>query len=175
MRRLEDYEPCLRTISAESLSELLEDTAASLFPGEKAPAAEGIKASVHFEIRETGLWMDREAFSRIYENLLSNAARYARASICIRLYREQDFVVLEVSDDGRGFTAKDLRNAAAPYYKGERSRPASSSHYGLGLYICSLLAGKLGGGIQLANGENGGAKVTVRLVSFLNPMHPDAP
>ena len=175
VRRLEDYEPCLRTISAESLSELLEDTAASLFPGEKAPAAEGIKASVHFEIRETGLWMDREAFSRIYENLLSNAARYARASICIRLYREQDFVVLEVSDDGRGFTAKDLRNAAAPYYKGERSRPASSSHYGLGLYICSLLAGKLGGGIQLANGENGGAKVTVRLVSFLNPMHPDAP
>ena len=55
LRRLEDYEPCLRTISAESLSELLEDTAASLFPGEKAPAAEGIKASVHFEIRETGL------------------------------------------------------------------------------------------------------------------------
>lgn len=27
--------------------------------------------------------MDREAFTRIYENLLSNAARYARESICI--------------------------------------------------------------------------------------------
>lgn len=169
LRRLEDYEPCLRTVSAENLAELLEDTAASLFPGEKTAVSEGIKASIHCEIRESGLWLDREVFSQIYENLLSNAARYARASICIRLYREQDFVVLEVSDDGRGFTEKDLQNAFAPYYRGERNRPASSSHFGLGLYICSLLAGKLGGGIQLANGENGGAKVTVRILSFLTP------
>lgn len=165
LRRLEDYEPCLRAVSAESLAELLEDTAASLFPGEKAAAGEGIKAAVRFEIREAELWMDREAFTRIYENLLSNAARYARESICIRLYREQNFLVLEVSDDGRGFTGKDLRNAFAPYYRGERNGPASS-HFGLGLYICSLLAGKLGGGVQLANGDKGGARVTVRIISY---------
>ncbi len=166
LRRLEEYEPCLKALSSESLAELLEDTAASLFPGGKAAAAGGIKAAVRFEVRETEIWMDREAFTQIYENLLSNAARYARESICIRLCREQDFLILEVSDDGRGFTEKDLQNAFAPYYRGERSRPASSSHFGLGLYICSLLAGKLGGGIQLANGENGGAKVTVRIVSY---------
>ena len=172
LRRLEEYEPCLKALSSESLAELLEDTAASLFPGGKAAAAGGIKAAVRFEVRETETWMDREAFTQIYENLLSNAARYARESICIRLYREQDFLILEVSDDGRGFTEKDLQNAFAPYYRGERSRPASSSHFGLGLYICSLLAGKLGGGIQLANGENGGAKVTVKIISFLNPHVP---
>ncbi len=33
------------------------------------------------------MWMDREAFTRIYENLLSNAARYARESI--RIIREE--------------------------------------------------------------------------------------
>lgn len=33
------------------------------------------------------MWMDREAFTRIYENLLSNAARYARE--IIRIIREE--------------------------------------------------------------------------------------
>lgn len=166
LRRMEDYEPCLKAVSSESLTELLEDTAASLFPDEKEGAAEGIKATVLFEVSETELWMDQEAFSRIYENLLSNAARYARKTICIRLYREQEFVVLEISDDGKGFTEKDLQSAFAPYYRGERSGAASASHFGLGLYICSLLAGKLGGGIQLSNREGGGAKVTVKMISY---------
>ena len=75
-------------------------------------------------------------------------------------------MILEVADDGAGFTRKDLQNAFAPYYRGERSKPASSSHFGLGLYICSLLAEKLGGGMQLANVENGGAKITVKLITF---------
>lgn len=163
LRRLEDYEPCLKTVSSEALTELLEETAASLFSGEKKDSAGSIRTTVLSEICGKELWMDKEAFSRIYENLLSNAARYARENIGIRLYREQDFVVLEVADDGRGFTVKDLRNASAPYYRGERSEPASSSHFGLGLYICSLLAEKLGGGIQLSNGGDGGAKVTVRI------------
>lgn len=164
LRRMEDYEPCLKTVSSESLAELLEDTAASLFPSGKAAAAEGIKAVVCFEISEAELWMDREAFSQIYENLLSNAARYAREAVRIRLYREQEFVVLEVSDDGKGFTEKDLRSAFAPYYRGDRNGAASASHFGLGLYICSLLAGKLGGGIHLSNRKDGGAQVAVKMV-----------
>ncbi len=158
LRRLEDYEPCLKAVSSKSLAELLEETASSLFPTQKT--------AIHFEIQEQELWMDREAFSQIYENLLSNAARYARESILVRLYREEDFVILEVADDGAGFTRKDLQNAFAPYYRGDRGKPASSSHFGLGLYICSLLAEKLGGGMQLANVENGGAKVTVKLITF---------
>ena len=176
LRRLEDYDPCLKAVSSRTLAELLEETAASLFPGEKAPFKEGSlcesspaeagKAVLHVELDEQELWLDLEAFSQIYENLLSNAARYAKESICIRLYREQDFLVLEVADDGPGFTPKDLQNAFAPYYKGERSKPASSSHFGLGLYICSLLAGKLGGGLQLANGREDGAVVTVKITCY---------
>ena len=165
LRRLEDYDPSLKAVSSEALQELLEETAASLFPGEKTASAGGPTASVWFEIQEPKLWMDQEAFSQIYENLLSNAARYARENILIRLCTEQDFLVLEVADDGPGFTPKDLRNAFAPYYRGERGKPASASHFGLGLYICSLLAGKLGGSVQLGGGENGGAKVTVKMIS----------
>ena len=137
LRRLEDYAPCLRAVSAKALEELLEETAASLFPREKTAmgGAKGVETAIRFELQEQELWMDREAFSQIYENLLSNAARYARERIRVRLYREQDFLVLQVADDGVGFTAKDLQNAFAPYYRGDRGKPASSSHFGLGLYI----------------------------------------
>lgn len=191
LRRLEDYDPCLKVVSSDTLEELLEETATSLFLNKKGASygqgfkvesgqmaichgsgcAQDIKTMISVEIHEAELWMDLEAFSQIYENLLSNAARYAREHIGIRLYREQDFVVLEVSDDGVGFTQKDLQNAFAPYYRGERGKPASSAHFGLGLYICNLLAGKLGGGMQLTNGENGGAKVIVKMVSF-QKLHP---
>lgn len=67
LRRLEDYEPCLRAVSSRVLAELLEETAASLFPGEKgalygdSPAESG-KTSFRVELDEQELWLDRETY-----------------------------------------------------------------------------------------------------------------
>ena len=107
--------------------------------------------------------LDREALAQICENILSNAVRYAKETITISLEQEQEYVIITVEDDGTGFTKKDLANASLAYYRGEKTQADAASHFGLGLYISSILAGKLGGDLQFSNGTGGGAKVQIKI------------
>ena len=113
------------------------------------------------KVNSPTLTLDGDLISQVHSNLIANAIRYAVASVTLCLEETQDGLLLSVSDDGPGFDKISLEKAADPYFTEEKA-----DHFGLGLYICSLLAEKLGGGMQLANVENGGAKVTVKLITF---------
>lgn len=153
--RLEDYQPRPQEIPAQRITEAISETAQLLFPlGEVV---------FHSSITEQLLVMDLEAFLQIYENILSNAARYAKHKIAVSLDREGDVLTLSITDDGIGFSQKDLQYASAPYYRGEKHPLGSTPHFGLGLYICHVLAEKLGGSLHLANSAEGGAQVTVKI------------
>ena len=104
-----------------------------------------------------------EAFIQMYENILSNGGREAKHKIAVSLGREGDALTLSITDDGIGFSQKDLQYASAPYYRGEKPPLVSTPHFGLGLYICHVLAEKLGGSLHLANSAEGGAQVTVKI------------
>ena len=155
LRRLEDYEPCLRSVQLSWLKELLSETAALLFPKGRV--------EIYSDLEEQELLLDKEAFAQICENLLSNAARYAREKIAVSLHKEQDMFLFTVEDDGVGFSRKDLDNGALAYYRGDKTEAGEVTHFGLGLYICGLLAGKMGGDLSLENRPEGGARVTVKL------------
>ena len=157
LQRLEDYEPCVKRISPVSLEKMVYETGTMLFPDGKI--------EICSELGEEDLGMDREAFASICENLLSNAARYARNRITVFLRREGEGLIFCVEDDGPGFTEKDLKNASLAYYRGERTENGEN-HFGLGLYICQLLAEKLGGTLRVENGTAGG-KVTVKIEKIL--------
>ena len=151
LQRLEDYEPCFRRISSSALSDMVSETASLLFPDGKT--------EVSMELGEGEMLLDREAFAQICENILSNAARYAREKIEVSLRQEEDELVLCVEDDGVGFSEKDLASASLAYYRGEKTEAGTVTHFGLGLYICNLLAGKLGGTLNLSNRMEGGGRV----------------
>ena len=155
LQSLEDYEPCPRPIQSSALEDLVSETAGLLFPRGRV--------EIHSDLKEAELMLDKEAFAQICENILSNAARYAKEKITVSLYQEQDKLVFSVEDDGVGFSRKDLTNASLAYYRGEKTEAGAVTHFGLGLYICGLLAGKMGGDLSLDNGPGGGARVTVRL------------
>ena len=155
LQRLEDYEPCLKAISTFALTEMVSQTAAALFPNGQV--------QIRAELKEQDFMLDKEALAQICENILSNAARYVKEVVTISLEQEQEYLILTVEDDGTGFTKKDLANASLAYYRGERTQADAVSHFGLGLYISSILAQKLGGGLQLSNGTGGGAKVQIKI------------
>lgn len=155
LQRLEDYEPCLKPLSSSALTEMVSQTAAALFPSGQR--------EIHSELKEQDFMLDREALAQICENILSNAVRYAKETITISLEQEQEYVIITVEDDGTGFTKKDLANASLAYYRGEKTQADAASHFGLGLYISSILAGKLGGDLQFSNGTGGGAKVQIKI------------
>lgn len=104
------------------------------------------------------LCLDVGAVIQVYENLMSNAIRFAQSKVMIRCeYRNKTLSVI-VSDDGRGFTEKELMKADHPYYSGEGQK--QEYHFGLGLHICRTLCEKHGGTLQLENNPQSGAKIT---------------
>ena len=106
---------------------------------------------------EGGAALDAERVMQVFENLVSNAARFAAARVEATVEWDGNRLVLSVKDDGPGFTPEGLRRAAEPFYRGDG--PDAQGHLGLGLNICRVLCEACGGGLEIANGHEGGARV----------------
>jgi len=103
------------------------------------------------------LYVDMPAVFRTYENLVSNAVRYADKEVRIYCTVKDNILSISVTDDGPGFSPDALINAAEPYFRTEKDI-SDDAHFGIGLYICRLLCEKHGGSLVIENEK--GAKVT---------------
>lgn len=94
---------------------------------------------------------DERGMRTILSNLVQNAHVHGKAkTIKIRATANgNNRVIIEVSDDGRGFHG-DVGALGELFH-----RPETTSGSGLGLYICCLLAGKMGGEMQFASSAGG--------------------
>lgn len=113
--------------------------------------------NIHFHSNGSGsIFADNQAISEVFENLISNAVRYAKDNIKVMVCLDDGFLTITVTDDGKGFTKEALKNGSEPYFRDDND----SNHFGIGLYISKLLCEKHGGSLILEN-EQGG-KVTVK-------------
>lgn len=110
---------------------------------------------------------DPELLMEIFLNLAANAQHYTNTCVRCRVAADREKLRLTVSDDGSGFSEEAIRKAWKPFYRDENEE--DRNHFGLGLYICWLLSRKLGGGITIENGPEGGGMVTAEIVSQMNP------
>lgn len=110
------------------------------------------------EEKEQQVAADISMILEVADNLISNALRYAKSRIQIRLLyeKEAERLVLYVWDDGRGFTGEELKMAVQPYYGEEKGE---GNHFGIGLSIAKTLCEKQGGSLSLSNSMQGGAIV----------------
>lgn len=118
----------------------------------------GLACEFDAPITANTLCLDADAVIQVYENLMSNAIRFARTKVTIQCEYKADSFSITVFDDGKGFSDKDLLKADKPYYSGEAQK--QEYHFGLGLHICRTLCEKHGGKLQLENAPQGGAKIT---------------
>lgn len=126
----------------------------------------GLQCEFEKAIDSDTLCIDSSAVIQVYENLLSNAIRYAKEKVTIRCTYTGNIFSVIVSDDGKGFTEKDLSNAAKPYYSGAEQK--QEYHFGLGLHICRILCEKHGGSLKLLNEPQGGAQITAHFSTKLS-------
>lgn len=105
------------------------------------------------------LQLDKWIVMEVFENLLSNAMRYARHQVWVSIKSENGTLYLHVEDDGKGFSKEDLKLASEPYYSNDKngSDKLEDEHFGIGLHICTCLCKKHGGDMSIANRMDGGA------------------
>lgn len=100
---------------------------------------------------------DKEVILEVTENLLSNAFRYARKEVEIKVYLTVSELKIRVKDDGAGLQA-DREEVTKLFY--QQNIKDSLKHTGMGMYISRLYCEKHGGQLLLENEEYGGAVIT---------------
>lgn len=109
--------------------------------------------------------VDRWAFYNILNNLVSNSMKYSpKTPVWITLSAScaPRSVVLSVADDGAGIPEADRGRIFEKFYKGSNAVSDQRSS-GLGLYIASSLAARMGGSLRLAAGDGKGARFELEL------------
>lgn len=102
---------------------------------------------------------------RLFENLLNNAGCYANKQVSVRMNSTDQYLEIEVNDDGPGLGDVDKSQLFEPFYKADKSRSAGKGGYGLGLAIVKQVAMQHSGSIDACNNPDGGAcfKLTLPL------------
>ncbi|MCP5037715.1 MAG: HAMP domain-containing protein [Rhodobacteraceae bacterium] len=117
------------------------------------------------DLAQTGdVWMRPVPVTRALENLLANAARYAkRATISLELHSGNISFVVE--DDGPGIAPGDRDEALKPFTRLDDARNQDSgSGVGLGLAIAADIARAHGGQLLLGDSQKmGGLQATLSL------------
>ena len=91
-------------------------------------------------------------------NIIENAYQYAKQKININLISKDEFVILEIINDGEGFPGSILPILGEPYVK---KNEKNHSGIGLGLFIAKNLINKTQGRMEFKNIENIGACVKI--------------
>ena len=103
-----------------------------------------------------------KVLEQILNNLLGNAARYSpdKRTVEVRLSREQEMLVLSVSDQGIGIQPQDLATLFEPFKRG--SNVGAIKGTGLGLSIVKQSVELHGGTIEVESTPGMGSTFTVR-------------
>lgn len=116
---------------------------------------------------------DVAIINEVYENLISNAVRYAKKKIRITIHFVDSLLQIEVCDDGIGFQKENIEMVTNAYYHDNTHyhdntdnpdnahdyRKDELNHFGLGLYISKILCEKHGGRLYIKNAIHLGASV----------------
>lgn len=124
-----------------------------------------------FDIPEESVFamLDTDQFSRIIQNLSSNAVRYntrgTLVAVCLTV--QDDQVIIDFSDDGIGIPAHLADKIFKPFVRVDDSRNSRTGGSGLGLSIARKIAEAHGGDLTLCNSEERGStfRITVPALS----------
>ena len=102
------------------------------------------------------------AFSRLLDNLVGNAFRYA-GTVEIRATHTRGSLLIVVDDDGPGIPPEKREHVFKPFVRLDDARNQDASGTGLGLSIARDIARSHGGDIMLEDSPLGGLRAVVRI------------
>ena len=122
-------------------------------------------SSITMELSEedNSVLADKNYLAMQLKNILSNALRFARSVVHIRVFTQGGNVIAQFEDDGKGFSAEELKRASQPFWRGEDH--SGYKGHGMGLAIVERIAQWHKAKLHLSNSEEyGGAKVQIMFI-----------
>jgi len=149
-------EPLTQTRQRVRLDALAREELAQLTPL-------ALRREVELVLEEPGpchLHADPTAVTVMLQNLVGNALQFSPAGseVSVVLSRHEQWLHLQVLDQGPGVEAEQLARLSDRFYSANNPQGA-----GLGLAIVALVVEQLGGGVHWFNRSEGGFGVQVRL------------
>lgn len=106
------------------------------------------------DVPEVRISTDRRRIAQVFENIITNSAKYAEGSeIHLSFEAADGYLFCGFEDFGGGIAPEDIPFIFDKFYRGKNTKDKRGS--GLGLYIVKYIMQKTGGSVQLANTEKG--------------------
>ena len=112
---------------------------------------------------------DAEQLKRVINNIISNSVKYLdkpKGIINIRLRDDGDFIQIEIEDNGKGISARDLPNIFERFYRTDSSRNSAKGGSGIGLSIVKKIVEDHGGRIWATSKESIGTVMHIVLRKY---------
>ncbi|HBE93254.1 MAG TPA: hypothetical protein DDW55_12315 [Gammaproteobacteria bacterium] len=110
--------------------------------------------------------VDAARIKLLLKNLLENAVRHSPDNALppeLRLCLDERKALITVIDYGVGVEADHLPHLTEPFYRVDSSRQRETGGYGLGLYLCRMIAEAHGGKLVIESKPGRGTTVLVEL------------
>lgn len=122
------------------------------------------KGGIVFEKPEedVSVSIDKLRTRLLLTNIVNNAIRHGRENpITVRVSFSDTHVILEVEDQGEGISAEHMAHLSEPFYRADSARQRNTGGFGLGLYLCRLIAQAHGGRLEISSELGVGTHVKV--------------
>lgn len=124
---------------------------------------DNLKVGLEFNPPEVKIDADPTRLAQVFDNLLTNASKYASGSqVMICLKTEEDYVTVIIQDNGPGISPEHLDHLFKRFYR-VPSKEANVRGTGLGLFICRQIIRAHGGQIWAESRLNEGTSFFIRL------------
>ena len=122
----------------------------------------GIKTS--FPKSDSMVLIDKLRIRLLITNLMNNAMRHGKnKTIEVKILSLPEQVFIEIIDHGEGIAEEHLKNISEPFYRADSARQRITGGFGLGLYLCRLIAKAHGSALNIESEENIGTKISIAL------------
>jgi len=119
---------------------------------------------IEIPVNDLEFEIDKLRIRLLITNLLNNAVRHGKGNLInVRVSFSGDRGIIEVKDNGEGISEEHITQITEPFYRADSARQRNTGGFGLGLYLCRLIAQAHGGEMIIVSQEGQGTQITVNL------------
>ena len=119
---------------------------------------------IEIPVNDLEFEIDKLRIRLLITNLLNNAVRHGKGNLInVGVSFSGDRGIIEVKDNGEGISDEHITQITEPFYRADSARQRNTGGFGLGLYLCRLIAQAHGGEMIIDSQEGQGTQITVNL------------